>query len=76
MYVDIFDSYDSTCQVDGNHSAYQSRFFIFVLIVIVQLYRITRNYVQNIFRFSMIDLIEQMKRVNEISSLIDESRKG
>lgn len=55
MYVDIFDSYDSTRQVDGNHSAYQSRFFIFVLIVIVQLYRITRNYVQNIFRFSMID---------------------
>lgn len=53
MYVDIFDSYDSTCQVDGN-SAYQSRFFIFVLIVIVQLCRITRNYV-NIFRFSMID---------------------
>lgn len=54
MYVDIFDSYDSMRQVDGNHSAYQSRFFIFVLIVIVQLCRITRNYV-NIFRFSMID---------------------
>lgn len=55
LHVDIFDSYDSMRQVDGNHSAYQSRFFIFVLIVIVQLYRITRNYVQNIFRFSMID---------------------